>query len=175
MVLGLKLFFLAVRQVSKPVAGVVKRAAANSENVKGVMAFCGRGMHRMNLQASRLVEGKPMLASISQLPEERAVNAGADLLSETIIYGVAGATVYYEYNLQQVDKKAKDAAAAEKEGQRREENRQNELQQWEAHARHRDELRHLEQRITLLQEELQLMRQEARERDEVQRRRGWLW
>ena len=49
MVLGLKLFFLAVRQVSKPVAGVVKRAAANSENVKGVMAFFIKPEHISSL------------------------------------------------------------------------------------------------------------------------------
>ena len=72
-----------------------------------------------------------------------------------------------------------DDAAAAAEAQRREENRLNELKQWEAHDRHRDQIRHLEKRITLLQEELWAMRQReaAREQQDAppKRRQGWLW
>ena len=169
MVLATKLFFLAVRQVSKPLAGVAKQAAANSENFRGVMAFIGRGLHRMDLQVSRVAEGKALLKSITTLPEERAVVRGADLVSELVIYSVAGATVYYEYNLAQQKDKAKTEKAAAAEAL-------NEQKQWEAFERNRDEIQHLQKRLTLMQEELQLLRTEAARESELRRsRRGWLW
>ena len=90
MVLAMKLFFLAVRQVSKPIAGFARQRALNSENVRGFLAFVGRGLHRMDLQITRIAAGKEPLASVTKLPEERAVVRGSELVSESVIYGIAG-------------------------------------------------------------------------------------
>ena len=112
-----KLFFLGVRQLSKPVASVARQAAANSESFSGLMAFIGRGLHRLDQQTSRLVEGK------SVRPQDHAVVRGSELVSEVVIYTVAGATVFYEYQLQQEDKRAKQREADAADEQKREENR----------------------------------------------------
>lgn len=127
MVLLLKLFFLGVRQLSKPIASRAKDAAHSSRLLKAVAVGLGRGTYRLQTQVARLSEGKPPLLRVAQLEEEEALvrtarsrrpgapasrlvgsglNArslgapqakGADTLSEVIIYSVAGATVTYEY------------------------------------------------------------------------------
>ena len=127
----LKLFFLGVRQASKPMANALKRAAQSSEVFTVVLAATGRTLHRVTLQITRASEGKEQLATVAKLAEKAAIQRGADLLSEGFIYSVAGATVYYEYNMQQREKAEKAEKDAEKERARREEMRKNEERQWD--------------------------------------------
>ena len=44
----------------------------------------------MDLQITRIAAGKEPLASVTKLPEERAVVRGSELVSESVIYGIAG-------------------------------------------------------------------------------------
>mmetsp|Transcript_21042 Transcript_21042/g.43048 ORF Transcript_21042/g.43048 Transcript_21042/m.43048 type:complete len:177 (-) Transcript_21042:27-557(-) len=151
MLLVLKLFFLGVRQISKPIANRAKDAAHNSGLLKAVAVGLGRGMNRLQTQVTRLSEGRPPLLKVTPLEEEEAVTKGAETLSEMIIYSVAGATVAYEYNLTQKDKKRKEAAEYEKEMARREAIRLNEERQWA-------EFTELRTRITLMEEQLWTLR-----------------
>ena len=162
-----KLFFLAVRQVSKPIAAGVKSAALSSSGVSSVLASVGQGMHRLRIQVTRAAEGKLQLGSISPLSTERAVAAGAELLSELVIYGTAAVTIAIDFRASKLKDEAK-----------KEEARLNEARQWE-------EFRHLQQRMTLLQEELQAIRREQRSEQDAAaaaaaaatppKRRGWLF
>ena len=99
------------------------------------------------MQVERASQGKNPLRSIHPLSEEVAVISGADLLSEVMIYSVAGATVTYEWRNNKRESAEKERKATEAEARRREESRLNEQRQW-------DEFSHLSQRITLLQEEV---------------------
>ena len=182
---GIKLFFLAVRQLSKPIAGVAKQMATNSESLKDTLSLFGRVLHRFDLQLNRIAEGKPMLTSLAPLPEARAVIRGADVISEMVIYSIAGATVYYEYCMSKIKERAKEAAVKAERARHEAAAAAHEAQNWETHDRHRDELRHLEMRITLLQQDLQHMRGEKAATEAAaladplatsnHRRRGWLW
>ena len=73
MLLVLKLFFLGVRQISKPIANRAKDAAHSSGLMKAVAVGLGRGMYRLQTQVTRLSEGKPPLLRVAQLEEEDAV------------------------------------------------------------------------------------------------------
>lgn len=126
-----KLFFLAVRQASKPMANGLKRAAQSSDAFTAVLAATGRTLHRVTLQITRASEGKDQLATVAKLAEKAAIQRGADLLSEAFIYSVAGATVYYEWSMQQREKVQKAAKDAANEAQRREDMRKNEERQWD--------------------------------------------
>jgi hypothetical protein len=166
-----KLFFLAVRQLSKPVAAGVKSAAISSDAFKAVLAASGQGLHRIRIQVERAAAGKVALSNISPLSNDRAVANGAELLGEVIMYSIAGVTVTYEWSKSKKESAEKERKAEKAEIKRLEENRVNEHRQW-------DELRHLQQRITLLQEELQSVRLEQRQRDQAAAtatHRGWLW
>jgi hypothetical protein len=99
MVLVLKLFFLAVRQASKPIANSFKEAAHRSDGVlKPLAVGLGRGVDRLQTQVGRLSEGKAPLLKVAPLEEEKALARGAETLSELIIYSVAGVTVGLEYS-----------------------------------------------------------------------------
>ena len=170
-----KLFFVAVRQASKPVAGVVKSAALSSEGFSAVLAFVGQRMHRLRIQVTRMAEGKRQFGNISALSAERAVAAGAELLGELVVYSVSGVIVVHEWRKQKLEAAAKEAKEQAKVVQWREERLVEERKQW-------DDFRHLQQRITLLQEELWAVRQEQeRQRDEARveqqarARRSWWW
>ena len=174
MVLALKLFFLAVRQVSKPIAGLAKGAAEESPLFRQLMITAGQSLHRAKIQISRLAEDHTPLSKITPLSEERALAQGANIMSESIIYSVAGCTVAYEYRLQKRDKAKKEAAEDAAEKRRREEMRANEDRQWA-------QVRLLEQRITVQQEMLLSMQSkldaalEQQQQQQQQMRRWWVW
>ena len=142
-----KLFFLAVRQVSKPVAGVIKTAALSSEGFSAVLASAGQQWHRLRIRVTRASEGKVRLGSISPLSPERAMRDGADLLSEFFIYGVSSVIVVYEFRKAKLKDEAKERKEEAAEIRRREEHRLNELKQWEEFSR-------LHNSISLLQDEV---------------------
>lgn len=98
-------------------------------------------------QVERATQGQNPLRSIHPLSEEVAVINGAELLSEVMIYSVAGATVTYEWRNNKRDAAEKERKATEAEARRRADMKLNEQRQWE-------EFTHLNQRITLLQEEV---------------------
>ena len=180
MVLVYKLFFLAVRQVSKPLAKAIQTGATSSDVTSSVLAAVGQGLHRMQIQVTRAAEGKLRLKTVSQLSTKQALEKGSEVLGEGIIYTVAAATVLYEYKMQAREKAAKARKEELDELRRLEASRANEARQW-------DEFRHLQQRITLLQEELAAVqrREEARAEREAeaaaaaraasQNRQSWLW
>lgn len=126
-----KLFFLAVRQASKPMANALKRAAQSSDAFTAVLAASGRTLHRVSLQVTRAAEGKEQLKQIAAIAEKRAVERGADLLSEFFIYSVAGGTVYYEWSVQKAEKEEKARRDIATELARREELSRNEERQWD--------------------------------------------
>ena len=70
MVVFVKLFFLAVRQASKPMANGLKRAAQSSDVFTAVLAATGRTLHRVTLQITRASEGKDQLATVAKLAEK---------------------------------------------------------------------------------------------------------
>jgi len=180
MVLIEKLFFLAVRQLSKPIANRAKAVAAQSNVFKAVTVGVGRAMHRLQIQVLRLADGKDSLAHIAPLAEKSAVNRGAEFVSELVIYATAGVTIAYEVRKNDRDKRYKDAAAAAERDELRRVQLENEEKQL-------GELRELRQRMTILDERVRTQDEQiwhfTRSRDEDQQRaaaaadadasRGW--
>ena len=166
----LKLLLLGVRQVSKPIAARVRAAAAGSDTFRGFTISIGRALNRMTVQITRASEGKIPLAHIRELDEAAAVERGADFLSEMVIYGVAGATVTYEFThqeklKQQQKEAAAAAAAAEAEARRTHEAGQEE----ELHHLRANALQ-LRRRMLQLEEHVWQLRTEQ----VAAARRGWL-
>ena len=167
MVLLTKLFFLAVRQVSKPLANSAKRAAKNSEAFRAGMVAVGRSLHRFNQRISRAAEGKIYLAHTAPLDEALALDRGSEVLSEGIIYAVAGSTIFYEYRVAQRKDEEKKQLAHEELQQRRREAADNERRQWQEFSELRQRITVAEQRLWDLQrlqqqqlEQMQLDRQQ---------------
>ena len=149
-----RLFFLAVRQVSKPVAAIVRGAALESDILKGFLSSMGQGVHRLRIWATRRAEGKTA-THVTPLAADRAVEGGADLLSEFVIYSVAAVTIAWQYDSDQRKKDKKEADEKAKEVQRIAEAQKNEKAQW-------DRINEFGRRITLMQEEVRQCTQHAR-------------
>ncbi|KAG8463593.1 hypothetical protein KFE25_003866 [Diacronema lutheri] len=136
--LGAKLSLVVVKQISKPIATFVKREAKAHPMLAIPLEYAGSTTHRLGINLQRVILGKGMLsrgsiATVAPLTREHAVDLGAELLGETVIFSIAGGTVAIEMVRQN---RAKQAAERKAVG--------NERQQWEAFRTatlERDEMR----------------------------------
>mmetsp|Transcript_18396 Transcript_18396/g.45709 ORF Transcript_18396/g.45709 Transcript_18396/m.45709 type:complete len:209 (-) Transcript_18396:234-860(-) len=123
-----KLGLVAIKQISKPVASFVKREAKAHPMLAFPLEVAGGVTHRLSINFQRLVLGKSWLSAgsihtMSPLTREHAIDQGAELLGESVIFGIAGATVAFELIRQN---RAKEAASAKSEA--------NERLKWEVRA-----------------------------------------
>lgn len=111
----LKLFFLGVKQLSKPVAGFIKNRAKNSPQFKQHVLNAAQLWHRVNVRASQAASNASAEARalrIKPLDEATAVATFTDILGEGVIYLVAAVALVVEYQMS-AEKDAKKAAALE--------------------------------------------------------------
>ncbi|KAJ1623726.1 optic atrophy 3 protein-domain-containing protein [Pavlovales sp. CCMP2436] len=148
-----KLGLVAIKQISKPVASFVKREAKAHPMLAFPLEVAGGVTHRLSINFQRLVLGKSWLSAgsihtMSPLTREHAIDQGAELLGESVIFGIAGATVAFELIRQN---RAKEAASAKSEA--------NERLKWEAvrlGTVERDDMRRDIGRLSLQLEDLQV-------------------
>jgi hypothetical protein len=111
----LKLFFLGVKQLSKPVASFIKNRAKNSPAFKEHVINASQLWHRINVRASHAANNastEVRAVRIKPLDEATAVATFTDLLGEGVIYFVAAVALVIEYQMS-AEKDAKKAAALE--------------------------------------------------------------
>ena len=94
----LKLAFLAVKQVAKPVASRIKTAP----HLKGLMVRIGQALHRNSLQIERASDGKRRLpswrlSSVAKIDDQSALERGSDFVAELFIYSVSASIVGAEF------------------------------------------------------------------------------
>eukprot|EP00920_Eleutheroschizon_duboscqi_P027596 GHVT01067610.1.p1 GENE.GHVT01067610.1~~GHVT01067610.1.p1 ORF type:complete len:106 (-),score=19.47 GHVT01067610.1:370-687(-) len=90
---ALKLFTVAVRQLSKPVASSIQRQAARSDRFRGVCRRLAESYHQVEQRIIRNFyhpEGSKALQFIPRLNEKKAVELGAQMIGELVIFGTAG-------------------------------------------------------------------------------------
>jgi len=112
--LGAKLSLVVVKQISKPIATFVKREAKAHPMLAIPLEYAGSTTHRLGINLQRVILGKGMLsrgsiATVAPLTREHAVDLGAELLGETVIFSIAGGTVAIEM-VRQVRRAARDAS-----------------------------------------------------------------
>ena len=151
-----KLFFVAVKQLAKPVANRVKSYAVGNPRFSTLMGRLGNQLYRNNVQLERMADGKEQLAHVFKLNEKRAVEQGSEFLAEMVIYTFSATTLGIEYF---ISKRKEDAKAAE--AKRLEE--ANEELQWQEFAQ-------LHKRVANLQSAVVEL---VAEREERERRSWW--
>ena len=117
MVAGLPLFklaSLAVKQAAKPVANVIKRGAKESEIFKKYLCYYpGQVYHRLEFRVRMRLMGHKGKIEVEPLRENAAVDLGAEMLGEVVVFSIGVAVLYAEYRRQ-------------KRGETREEDKQQE-------------------------------------------------
>ncbi|RWS11825.1 OPA3-like protein [Dinothrombium tinctorium] len=108
-----KLGTLAIKQLSKPLANAMKRRAKNSPFFRNYICMPPAQFYHwieVNVKMKMLGLGKPR--EVQKLNEAAAIELGAELLGEFIIFIVAAITLTAEY-VRQSRKSAKEEAANE--------------------------------------------------------------
>lgn len=94
--IGIKLGTLLIRQVTRPVANILKAQAKQHESFKRLCIGLAQRMHRADARLrSRLTPSKYEV-KIRPLNDTKAVENGATLLSEVFVFGVTGSVVVWE-------------------------------------------------------------------------------
>ncbi|KAM7500750.1 hypothetical protein LguiA_025164 [Lonicera macranthoides] len=92
----LKLGTLAVKTLSKPIAGRLKREAGLHPRFRQFIINMAQANHRITTTMQRRIYGHATNVEIRPLNEEKAVQAAADLIGELFVFSVAGAAVVFE-------------------------------------------------------------------------------
>ena len=91
------------------------------------------------------------------------------------MYSVAGATIVYEWRVQQTEKRRKDEESKVLEAARRESLRINEAKQWAEFAYLKNELKEMRDITDMLNEEvIRLREREHRREADENKKAGWL-
>jgi len=110
-----KLGYLAIKQIAKPLTNVIKHQATQSPWFrKTLLAAPAQWYHRVETTIRMKVLGIGRAKKVKQLDEEQAVQLGADMLGEIIIFTVGTAVIAAEY-MRQV---RKDASKEDKQNDR---------------------------------------------------------
>jgi hypothetical protein len=108
-----KLGALAIRQIAKPLANLMKERARTSPFFRTYICMPPAQFYHwleVNVKMRMLNLGKPK--DVKKLDENAAIDLGADLLGEFIIFGVAAGTLTLEF-MRQSRNAAKAAAELE--------------------------------------------------------------
>ncbi|KAJ3685095.1 hypothetical protein LUZ61_014259 [Rhynchospora tenuis] len=142
-----KLFSLALKSISKPIAARLKQQAGIHPKFRNLIISLAQANHRISTTLQRQLYGHSTNVEIRPLNEEKAVQAAVDLIGELFVFSVAGGLVIFE-----VQRSARSEA-------RKEENR-------------RQEIEGIKQREDDLLKEVELLRQRINELEKLSRGRG---
>ncbi|SCU91212.1 LAFA_0F02476g1_1 [Lachancea sp. 'fantastica'] len=94
--LAVKLGTLLIRQVTRPVANVLKAQAKQHDKFKEICVGLAQRMHRVDARMRTRLNKSEAEIKVRPLNDARAVENGATLLSEAFVFGVTGSVVVWE-------------------------------------------------------------------------------
>ena len=99
MAIQFKIFSLAMKQLAKPLVASFRSFATTNKTFKKGCINIGQLMHRLSSTTDQIGKGRlnlPGSPQILPLSEERALENGASMLSELVLFSIAGGLVYWE-------------------------------------------------------------------------------
>lgn len=93
--IALKVTSLLVRTVAKPIANGLKAQAKNSEGFKKACIKIAQTVHSTDVRLRMKLLGENKI-KVRPLNDKKAIDSGANFLSETFIFSVAGLLIFYE-------------------------------------------------------------------------------
>ncbi|KAK3020274.1 hypothetical protein RJ639_047714 [Escallonia herrerae] len=143
----LKLGTLALKTLSKPIAGRLKKQAGSHPRFRQHIINIAQANHRLTTRLQRRIYGHATDVEIRPLNEEKAVQAAADLIGEVFVFSVGVVALIFE-----VQRSARSEA-------KKEEIRKQEMEA----MRHRD---------TELEKELELLKHKFQELEQIAKGQG---
>ena len=112
----IKLGGLIVRTLTKPLAKVIKSQSKLHPQLNSVCYTLGQQQHRLLIRFHMGYRGVSNFV-IKDMPNDQAVEKGADLVGELMIFSVAVAVASFEYQRSSTSSKEKERIAEEKKYQ----------------------------------------------------------
>jgi len=105
-----KLFYIASKQIAKPISKQINRLCANSEFTRNwVVVPLGQRFNLGWIRLQRIADGSAR-KRVRSLPEQDAVQLGGEIIAETFLFTVAAVFVIEEYRQKDVKEGAKKEA-----------------------------------------------------------------
>eukprot|EP00160_Parvularia_atlantis_P020793 Unigene8759_Nuclearia_a/m.26817 Unigene8759_Nuclearia_a/g.26817 ORF Unigene8759_Nuclearia_a/g.26817 Unigene8759_Nuclearia_a/m.26817 type:complete len:206 (+) Unigene8759_Nuclearia_a:44-661(+) len=106
----IKVVALLARQVSKPLANMIKSRAKSHPAFTRFAISSARAYNQLEVRMRRRVLGlKTQNAPVRPLDDETSLDLAADMLGEIVLFGLAGGILYFEYARQKAGEAAKEA------------------------------------------------------------------
>lgn len=93
--IALKVTSLLVRTVAKPIANGLKAQAKNHEGFRRACIRIAQSVHATDVRLRMKLLGENKI-KVRPLNDTKAIDSGANFLSETFIFSVAGLLIFYE-------------------------------------------------------------------------------
>ena len=115
---ALKLAALFVKQVSKPIANFIAHKAKNHPVLRTYFIIPPAQLyHWAEVKVKMYIMNLGRPTKVAKLNETMAIDLGASLMSEVIVFGIGGSLLLLEYNRQLKKEQKKKDAAFEQEKQ----------------------------------------------------------
>lgn len=92
-----KLGSLLIKTLAKPVAKNIKSQAVKNNTTRKALVWVGQSSHVLTTRMTIWSSGYKV-RSISKIDDDTALSQGADILSESVIFGVSVCLLAFEYN-----------------------------------------------------------------------------
>lgn len=96
----IKLGYLLVRTLSKPIANTIKKQAVNKPSFRNICVKLAQSYHKMEVHLRRRLKNGTNLSQIEEavrpLDEKKAIELGANFIGEFVIFSVAGSVLTFE-------------------------------------------------------------------------------
>lgn len=93
--IALKLTTLLVKTIAKPMANAIKQQAKEHENFRNICIRMAQSLHRNETKLRMSLLGEKRI-KIRPLNDTKAIDQGANFISEFFIFSVAGSLILYE-------------------------------------------------------------------------------
>lgn len=111
-----KLFGVALKAISKPLATQLKGYAKNSERFASFNIFLGNQLHRFQVSLFRQSYGfEDKARKVKDLPPDKALDVGATFIGESFLFLVAAGVTISEYTRSKAKEARRDKHEREEE------------------------------------------------------------
>jgi hypothetical protein len=107
-----QLGYLFVRTIAKPVATAIKNRMKHHPKFKKGCVSMAQAYHRWERKMKVNMMGI-QVANVQPLSEEKAIELGANMLSESILFTIAGTMIYVDFTRRSIKEKEKEASRTE--------------------------------------------------------------
>lgn len=98
----IKIGYLLIRTVSKPVANVLKHQTKDHPTFRSMCVRLAQAYHRTEIKMTRKLSGatnSAVIATVRPLDEQKAIELGANFIGEALVFFVAGTLLVIDNTL----------------------------------------------------------------------------